>query len=679
MIELLSGLPEESSFFTFIEPKLSGQWVAIPGDALRREGGVRFALEGARRWMALERYIPWWPRPVFGSDTAIPHAEYFMILWEREAGGYGVVLPLVDKNVRGVLRGGSEGWSVGLPANDPIPQQATVLLAASGDDPIALVEMAMERIAGHLGTFRMREEKSLPRWVDLFGWCTWDAFYLEVSEEKVLSGLASFQKGGISPRFVILDGGWQDEKEERLWSFGAYPSRFPEGIRDMVSQARDGFGVEIFGAWHTLQGYWNGVHPEGELAGRYRLVSTEAVAYNMANAVSQKRSLVHPDDARRFFDDYHRQLKHIGVNMVKVDNQASLDHFSTPDVPPTAAMRAYQEALQGSVREHFAGESLHCMSNSTDAVYALSSAAVWRSSQDFFPDKPETHGLHVFDNAYNAIWVQTFALPDWDMFQSAHPAAGFHAAARAISGGPIYVSDKPGRHDFDLLAKLVISGGRILRSQHPALPARDGLFEDGRQQLRVTKIVNRNDVEGLESPIGILGVFNCFYDETGPQAVRGSYRVADVYGVSGEKFALYHHAGGRAVLAEPGQVFPIELESLDFEIVTVSPMDNGVALFGLLEKFNGSRAIESVRWRDDEEIEIALADGGRFGWSSEKECLGAQLGLKAVDVHSQGYLGWVDLPVGEAVVLLLRFARAGASSARPVEKAGAPELVREGA
>lgn len=29
--------------------------------------------------------------------------------------------------------------------------------------------------------------------------------------------------------------------------------------------------------------------------------------------------------------------------------------------------------------------------------------------------------------------------PDWDMFQSLHPAAEYHASARAISGGPIYV------------------------------------------------------------------------------------------------------------------------------------------------------------------------------------------------------------------------------------------------
>ena len=49
--------------------------------------------------------------------------------------------------------------------------------------------------------------------------------------------------------------------------------------------------------------------------------------------------------------------------------------------------------------------------------------------------------------------------PDWDMFQSQHPAGLLHATARAISGGPLYVSDGPGKHDFSLLARVVLPDG----------------------------------------------------------------------------------------------------------------------------------------------------------------------------------------------------------------------------
>lgn len=68
--------------------------------------------------------------------------------------------------------------------------------------------------------------------------------------------------------------------------------------------------------------------------------------------------------------------------------------------------------------------------------------------------------------------------PDWDMFHSKHPAALLHATARVVSGGGIYVSDKPGAHDFALLHRLVLPNGCVLRPQLPGRPTKDILFAD---------------------------------------------------------------------------------------------------------------------------------------------------------------------------------------------------------
>uniref|UniRef100_A0A8R7Q1R8 Uncharacterized protein n=1 Tax=Triticum urartu TaxID=4572 RepID=A0A8R7Q1R8_TRIUA len=45
--------------------------------------------------------------------------------------------------------------------------------------------------------------------------------------------------------------------------------------------------------------------------------------------------------------------------------------------------------------------------------------------------------------------------------------AEYHAAAWAVGGCAIYVSDKPENHDFDLLRKLVFPDGSILRAKLP--------------------------------------------------------------------------------------------------------------------------------------------------------------------------------------------------------------------
>jgi raffinose synthase len=53
-----------------------------------------------------------------------------------------------------------------------------------------------------------------------------------------------------------------------------------------------------------------------------------------------------------------------------------------------------------------------------------------------------------------------------------------HATARMISGGPVYVSDKPGAHDPALLARLALPGGLLLQPLLPGRPTRDCLFSD---------------------------------------------------------------------------------------------------------------------------------------------------------------------------------------------------------
>ena len=125
-----------------------------------------------------------------------------------------------------------------------------------------------------------------------------------------------------------------------------------------------------------------------------------------------------------------------------------------------------------------------------------------RTSDDFFPQRPESHGLHLVANATAGLWFGEFMQPDWDMFQSAHERGAFHAAARAVSGGPVYVSDRVGVHDFELLRKLVLSDGSVLRADLPGRPTRDCLYADPSVEPVLLKIFN------LNRDCGIVGVFN---------------------------------------------------------------------------------------------------------------------------------------------------------------------------
>lgn len=44
----------------------------------------------------------------------------------------------------------------------------------------------------HKGTFCRLENKRIPAHLDWFGWCTWDAFYTEVSPNGIREGLQRY-------------------------------------------------------------------------------------------------------------------------------------------------------------------------------------------------------------------------------------------------------------------------------------------------------------------------------------------------------------------------------------------------------------------------------------------------------------------------------------------------------
>ena len=580
-------------------------------------------LPGAEAVLALTKNSPWWLGPVVGKTVAdVPEGETMLLLWRREDRAYGVALALSHHHRRAFLTGREGQLAVrvidGGTSHDPEP----LLVVAGGKDPYAIIEAAWQQAAERLGTLQLREDKPAPAFLDRFGWCTWDAFYQEVTEDKLLQGLQTLADVGIPPGFVILDDGWQDVRDSLLWSFGTHPQRFPGGLAGMIGRARSDFGVEHFGVWHTLQGYWAGVHPDGPAAREpgLRILDFPDKGWygrNWRVHHGDRRCLVHPDDADRFFDTYHAALADAGVNFVKVDNQGSLESFGGAEAleAPTAA--AYQNALQTSAAKHFDRGLIHCMCHTNAVLCHLHTTNCFRNSDDFYPKKPWMHGLHFRNNAFNALWVGPVAVPDWDMFHSKHPAALAHAAARAISGGPVYISDKPGEHDANLVRRLLISGSRVLRNDSPALPAASCLFDDPLNEPKPLKLINRH------GDCGVIGLFHCQWTGEKTEAavnqagtLRGQWSSDDVPSLEGDRFACWSPITRKLTVLHAGQRVDFELDPLGCDLLHLAPIRHRLAPLGLIEKLNSTRALQSVR-QNDGTIEFELVDGGVAGVFAE--------------------------------------------------------------
>jgi raffinose synthase len=559
-------------------------------------------LVGVRRWLALARTDLYWMEPAFGADVRdIPKDTQFL-LGEREKGDFCLLLPIVNGDHRITVEGSEGGHQLRTAGSLQDSEKAigTIAYFCTGDDPYELVEQTMQEAANRLQTFRTRKDKGQPEFLSWLGWCTWDAFYHTVDEHKLMDGLASFQKGGVSPGFIILDDGGWDTAGDYLVRMALREEKFPSGLRGMVETVKSQYGVRMFGVWHAFQGYWAGIDPNGELADQYKLTHNEGVIRPWDPKL-ESLHMIHPDDAARFYQDLYRYLADAGIDLVKVDGQSALEVFTEGLLGRGKAMRSYQEAMQAAAEQYFDSSLIHSMCHGSDVPFHMASSTVWRNSQDYFPERPAAdQQRHVFVNAMNNVWSSTFAVPDWDMFQTHQAYSAFHAAARAISGGPVYVCDKPGLQNFELLNKLTTSGGEVLRCEEPALPAADCLFVNCYEEPQLLKIMNRTKFSG------VMGLFHCYRHD---EKVESSWSPSELSGIEGEQFAVYQQQTEILQVMQLYEQNSLTLSMAGYELISCTPIRHRLAPLGLLDKFNSAAAV--IDWLAFEHVHhIVLKEGG---------------------------------------------------------------------
>ncbi|KAI5064846.1 hypothetical protein GOP47_0019541, partial [Adiantum capillus-veneris] len=633
------------------------------------------------RFTCCFRFNLWWMTQrmgMFGKD--IPMETQFLLVESNDSQQlkaktdscgenstqYVVFLPLLEGPFRASLQGSQEDEvELCLESGDASVTTTSArhsLFVYAGCDPFQVVADAVQAVESHLQTFRRREDKKMPGILNSFGWCTWDAFYTDVSPEGVKQGLKSLEEGGAPAKFVIIDDGWQsvdadakadtqkdtvsetqftrrltDIKENHKFRPNERVSGFKERVSDLkllIKSIKEKHTVKYVYVWHALAGYWGGVRTYGTQTAHYDSSvqypkSSPGVQHHQVDMALDTLSnngvgLVHPKKVLQFYNDLHSYLAAAGVDGVKVDVQNILETVGNGFGGRVSLTQQYHQALEESVSSHFPDNGcIACMCHNTDGLYSIKQTAVVRASDDFWPRDPASHTIHIASVAYNSIFLGEFMQPDWDMFQSLHPAAEYHAAARAIGGCPVYVSDKPGQHDFKLLKKLVLPDGSILRANLPGRPTRDSLFTDpARDGKSLLKIWN------LNTHTGVLGTFNCqgagwckqekvyVVHTANPATITGSVCSQDVewlHKIPPEGWdggcALFSHREGTIHCLSKKDVLPITLKVLEYEVFTVSPIKRlglGVSFapIGLLSMFNSGGAIVSVTYQLDAESEI---------------------------------------------------------------------------
>ncbi|KAG8492770.1 hypothetical protein CXB51_010231 [Gossypium anomalum] len=674
LLFFFSSLLMESAYICSVETRLE-----LLGDFGHKR--VLDLIGKELRFMYVFRHNFWWMTQWMGtSGKYIPFETQFLVVEVCD----GTHLEDGDKDE---AQHNSAVYAVFLP-----------IFEAAGSDPYDVITNSVKTVEKHLQTFSHREKKKMPDSLNWFGWCTWDAFYTNVSAEGLKQGLESLEKGGTPPKFVIINDGWQTVgmdptgieyrsdctancanrlihiKGNHKFQKNGKGHRVDDqamGLGNVISEMKDRYALKYVYVWHAITGYWGGVKPGTTEMEHYEPklvypVSSPGVRSNDYSDVLQSITIngvgfVKPEKAFEFYNDLHSYLASAGIDGVKVDVQSILETLGAAHGGRVKLTRKYHQALEASISSNFHDDAIiACMSHNTDTLYSAKSTAVMRASDDFFPRDQASHTIHIVLVAYNTVFIGEFMQPDWDIL---HPMAEYHGAALAVGGCAIYDSGKPGQHDFNLLKKLVLPDSSVLRAKYPGRPTRDCLFSDPvRDGKSLLKIWNLNDFTG------VIGVFNCQgagwcevtkkmvnHDEQ-PGTITSIIRASDVEclfqvaedGWIGDSM-LYSHLGGEVTYLPRNAFMSITLKPPEYEVFTIVPVTalssgSKFAPIGLTKMFNSGGAIKGLKYETENRVATVIMKVrgcGPFGAYSSTKQQRITVDLEEVEFEYEGESGLV--------------------------------------
>lgn len=390
-----------------------------------------------------------------------------------------------------------------------------------------------------------------------------------------------------------------------------------EDLKSVVASIKETYGLRYVYCWHAMAGFWGGLGLRDPDMAKYqpRLVLPTPTPGMLATdpAVAWVQPVVSgvglPADPAVLHQDMHQYLAACGVDGVKVDVQSTIGLLGSALGGGPATAAAYHASLEASTRRHFPGNHLiNCMCHSTEDMYRMEDTNLARVSDDFYPANPASHTTHIANCAFNTLFMGELVIPDWDMFHSQHIKALLHATARAISGGPVYVSDRPGRHDFELLRRLVLPDGSVLRCCLPGRPIADCLFSNVSQDgITALKVWNANAYCGVVAVFNVQGssfsrqLRRFHTHDQQPEALTATVAAADVpvLAESGaELFAAYTDSTQELALLGAHDSLSIAVQGGGgSDVVTMSPVADagGVLLapIGLVGMLNAGGAVLS--------------------------------------------------------------------------------------
>ena len=499
------------------------------------------------------------------------------------------------------------------------------------------------------GSALLRDDKDYPEVFRYLGWCSWEHYKRSVDEANMVQAMKDIEQSKLPIRFFLVDNGHFDGSSLRPDG-----KKFPRGYRPLTDMRKED-KIKWVGIWYAFLGKNHGVVAPGNLGevGRF-----------MYECPAGKLLPVGTEEAARKFYEYMLGFAaRDGVDFLKVDFQTDALPFyagvtdSNPlkGLPrdnsravgnPLEASATLARAFQTVVEERMNG-LINCNWHNAVSLFNSVNSVAGRCSEDYKVGDLNRAKGHLY-HSYAAIpWLGQIAWGDHDMFHSNDPAAGrAMAVSKAMSGGPVYLSDDPKHFAPENVRPLCFEDGELVRPLAPASPLPESVFVDPLKEAKPYRVVAPLDGEAAAIVVYNLtkkgvpvkaSVTPEDYTHAGGmvQPYEGRWKVPAeglVY------YDWYARRGGKL----EGE-YSFELEGFADRLIILCPIRSGWAVVGRTDKFLSPATVEVVSVSENE-LTIRMVESGPLAvWRGTSSPW--SVGITFTNAGNDLYM--VDLPVGE--------------------------------
>ncbi|MCF8362913.1 MAG: hypothetical protein K9G70_09860 [Prolixibacteraceae bacterium] len=583
------------------------------------------------------------------------HCGYYMLL-ELKDGKYLSILPIVANDIMAYLSlyEGKPQLKLCTQGTDTYTGKAPLFSWAIADDPYSATHKCWENALNSefcKENVTWRSQKKYPELYEYLGWCTWEAFEGSITEEIVVNSINEIKKSPVPVRWVIVDDGYLDQHrvgklKPQLLSFGTN-KKFPNGWKNITS-LKDENSVKWIGIWRNMSGGMYGVsleHTMTDLEPHLTKKMISATALNGSETKWFNAMVLKPgtESSEAFYNKMTNNTVSSGFDFQKVDFQTF--NFWTYSGTGNAVLKAHQnnQALENTSEQNNI-DLLNCISQSNVNVFNTKHSIISRASVDIKLHLSKENMRRTRQSFANNMWWGEILVGDFDMYHTSNKEMSqYLTIARAISGGPVYVSDEPTHFDNEVISPVIFNDGKIIRALAPAVPLPKSLFTNGnnscysviapgRHKSCAIAAFNFSETPSLK---GTISKDDYTYAPAKMQPYEG------LWSLPNEGLVLYDRIANTGTLLDKNYSFSVE--RMKGKLFNLAPIQNGWAVIGRADKYIGG-CTYTIESSSKTKLQLTLDESGPIiVYNTSKKIKSSKGSVK--DIGNGFYQ--IDLPVGE--------------------------------